>query len=148
MQKLFTLVIAVLTVVLSACATTGTKIPKVGTMLQEATGQNGRACVRQYDIDGYGVLDGGVVSIDADREYYLATLWPGCHDIAFSMRVLFNGRFTEICGGGMNKIHTRGESCNIKQLFEFENREQAFETYNAVKEKREQLKAQAAVEGE
>ncbi len=92
------------------------------------------------------MLDDRVVSIDADREYYLATLWPGCHNITTSMRVLFSGGFGEICGGSMNKIHTRGDSCNIKQLFEFENREQAFETYNAVQAKRKELKEKAEAE--
>lgn len=126
-------------VVLSACASTGREVPRLSAMLADETGQNGRACVRLSEIQGYGVLDDNVLSIDATRNYYLATVLPGCNDLQTSARTLFSGKFGEVCGGGKDRIATGGDSCSIRQMFEFENREQAFAAFNAVREERKAL---------
>ncbi|MBN1379502.1 MAG: hypothetical protein JXA04_09730 [Gammaproteobacteria bacterium] len=129
--------------VLGGCASTGADIPRVSDMLRESTGQNGRACVRQMDIRSYGVLDNDVVSINATRKYYLATVWPGCNDLQTSMRAMFKGGFGEVCGGSTNKIATGGDQCVIRQMFEFKSRDEAFETYNALMEKRKEMREAA-----
>lgn len=135
---------AALAAVLASCASTGRDMPRVGEMLSEASGQNGRACVRVRDIQGYGVLEGNVISIDSTTDYYLATVLPGCVDLQTSVRALFSGDFGEICGRTMGTIATGGDRCVINQVFEFEDREQAFETYHAVLEERKALENSAA----
>ena len=126
-------------VLLVSCSS-NPSLPRFDSMLQEATGQNGRACVRTHDIDGYGVLKNNIVSIDGGRKYYLASLMPGCVNIETSMAAMFAGRFPEICGGSNDKIVTRDETCQIRQMFEFESREAAFETYDNLIKKRDELR--------
>lgn len=132
---------AALTAVLASCASTG-NVPKVGQMLREATGQNGRACIYLHDIQSYGVLEGDVVSIDSmDGNYYLATVLPGCVDLQMSVHALFRGDFGEICGQTADVIATGGDRCSINQIFEFDNRQEAFDTYNQILEKRKAIKS-------
>ncbi len=115
---------------LVSCASTGGGTRKIGNMLSEHTGQNGRACVRLGDVRSYGVLKDGVVSIDGGRRYYLATFLPGCGDLQTSARALFDGKFGEICGMAMDKVEAGGDTCVINKMFEFENRQQAFAAYD------------------
>jgi hypothetical protein len=124
---------------LASCASTGGG-PEVKKMLAEATGQNGRACVRKDYIQGYGVLKHDIVSIDSRRNYYLATVLPGCTDLQTSMRAFFNSDFYKVCGGKMDKMVTRDNHCVIHQLYEFDSRKEAFATYNSVLEKRREQK--------
>lgn len=131
---------AALAVYLSACASTSGDVPPVTEMLRESTSQNGRACVRQNRIRGYGILKNDVVSIDAMQNYYLATVLPGCTDLQTSMGALFSGGFGEVCGRSSDKLVTQENRCVINQMFEFENRDEAFATYNAILEKRQELK--------
>lgn len=133
----------VLAALLSACSTTGGDVPSVSSMLSEATGQNGRACVWQSRIQGYGVLKNNLISIDGMQNYYLATVLPGCLDLQTSMGALFSSNFHELCGQSMDRIVTREGSCTIGQMYEFESREQAFDTYNALLEKRQEIKSAA-----
>lgn len=128
---------------LSACATIGKDVPSMSEMLREQTGQNGRACMDAFDFDagsdGYGVLDNNVVSLEGDGKYYLATVLPGCQDLATSMRILLTGDFNQICGRSFDTVITEDDYCTINQMFEFENRKEAFSTYHKVMEKREDL---------
>lgn len=142
MNRLKSFAIAAGVVLLAGCAT-GRDVPRIGTMLAEETGQNGRACVRLGDIRSYGVLGHDVVSIDGTKNYYLATVLPGCNDLQSSVRSLFSGGFGEVCGRTMNKIVTGGDSCVINQMFEFKSREEAFAAYNAILEKRKALQESA-----
>lgn len=144
MKILRVLSIAGFAVVLASCASTGRDVPGVAEMLRETTGQNGRACVRLDDIQSYGVLDDNVVSINAMRNYYIATVLPGCVDLQTSVRTLFRGDFGELCGQTMDSLATGGDRCTINQMFEFEDRDEAFDVYNEVREEREQLKSLAA----
>lgn len=142
MQKVILGLVGGLAVALLAgCSTTEGETPRFQQVLKDTTGQDGRACVQEKDIRGYGVLDYDVVSIDGRRNYYLATLLPGCHDVGTSPRAAFEERFTEVCGGGMHKMYTSGDHCTIRHLFEFESREAAFEAHEkaveAYKEARE-----------
>lgn len=139
MRGLRILGVAACTALLAACASAGRDVPRLGTMLSESTGQNGRACVRLSDIQGYGVLDGNVLSIDATRNYYLATVLPGCNDLQTSARTLFSGKFGEICGGGKDRIATGDGHCSINRIFEFKDREQALTMFNTVREERKAL---------
>lgn len=126
--------------VLAACASPHKNpAPSVADLLMDASGQKGRACVRQNDIRGYGVLDNNWVSVDATRNYYLARLMPGCNSMATSPRAAFESRTYEVCGGGRSQLHTADDSCTIRYLFEFENREEAFAAYNAAVGTREEM---------
>jgi len=110
----------------------------MATMLREATGQNGRACVRLADIRSYGVLKHDVVSINAFNGYYLATVLPGCLDLQSSIGALFRGSFGEVCGGAMNRIVTDDDQCLINQVFEFEDRDEAFAIFDSILERRDE----------
>ncbi len=125
--------LAVTSVLLQACAITDSNIPSYSQGLGNVTGQNGRACIRVTHIDSYGTLNDRVISIDASRNYYLATIHPGCPNIESSMGILLQGRFTEICGGRIDKIRTRDGFCSINKIYEFENQEQAFLAYDQTK---------------
>lgn len=128
---------------LSACTTTGESVPSFYDVLAETAGQNGRACVRHSDIRGYGVLDHDVISIDGRRNYYLATVMPGCNALDTSPSALFEERFSEVCGGGMHKVYAGGDHCTIRQMFEFENREAAFEAHRNAVERYDSLREAA-----
>lgn len=129
---------------LAGCSTTNGDAPRFQQVLKDTTGQDGRACVQERDIRGYGVLDYDVVSIDGRRNYYLATLLPGCHDVGTSPRAVFEERFTEVCGGGMHKMYTSGDHCTIRHLFEFEDREAAFEAHQKAVESYKEAREKAA----
>ena len=131
---------------LSACTTTGESVPSFYDVLAETAGQNGRACVRHSDIRGYGVLDHDVISIDGRRNYYLATVMPGCNALDTSPSALFEERFSEVCGGGMHKVYAGGDHCTIRQMFEFENREAAFEAHRNAVERYDALREAAEQE--
>lgn len=143
MKELKIPLVAVLAALLASCAT-GREVPSMSEMLRESTGQNGRACVRLSDIRGYGVLENNVVSIDGRTEYYLATVLPGCTDLQTSVRTLFRGDFGELCGQTMDSLSTRGDTCTINQMFEFDNREEAFATFNDILDRRKELKRLAS----
>ncbi|MDO3384423.1 DUF6491 family protein [Gilvimarinus sp. SDUM040013] len=121
---------------LSSCATQDSKSSvNISTALLETTGQNGRACVRASDIQGFGVLKDDVLSIDAfGNEYYLATVMPGCTDLGLSARGMFEERFGDVCGGGMNRVKTGSSHCRIRHIFEFKTREQAFAAHDTALE--------------
>lgn len=128
-----------LSVALLSCAA-NRNVPNYNELLRDVTGQNGRACVRTSDIDGYGVHAGNVISIDGGFNYYLATVLPGCTDLNTSAAALFSSDFGEVCGRSMDRMYTGGERCIINQMYEFENREEAFAAYNQAKEQREEIR--------
>ncbi len=123
---------------LAGCAS-NRDLPRFSEILAGASGQDGRACIRQYDIRGYGVLKNDVISIDAGRRYYLATVMPGCTDLPTSMGIMFSSRFHEICGRSMDRIVTGSSWCSIDQIFEFSSRNEAFDIYDTAVDQRETL---------
>lgn len=136
--------VTAMTLLLAGCGVFGERsTPSFYDVLQEEAGQNGRACVRQSDIRGYGVLERDVVSIDARRNYYLATMLPGCNALSTSPRALFEGRFSEVCGGGRSTVRAGGDECTIRQIFEFDDREQAFEVHRNAVETHQELRDRA-----
>lgn len=137
MKRLVILGIAALAAVLSGCATTN--LPGMSEMLRDTTDQNGRACVRESDIDGYGVLENDVISIDGGQDYYLATVLPGCNNLATSIGLMFSNNFGEICGQSGDEVRTDRETCQIHQVFQFDDREEAFDAFNDVMEARERM---------
>ena len=130
---------------LSACSSTPLNMPSVDELLRADTEQNGRACVRQNDIRGYGILDDDVISVDArgSKRYYLITTLFQCHSLQTSFAAGFKGDFFELCGGGRDKILTSQEACPIKSIFEFESREKAFEAFEKAELTRKQIREQA-----
>ena len=127
---------------LAACTSVDHNLTIISDTFRDITGQNGRACVRTSDIRGYGVRD-NVVNIDAGNDYYIATVHPGCFDLQTSMAVMFSGGFSEICGGRIDKIITQDNECAINQIFEFDNRDTAFEAYDKAVKVREALRSDA-----
>jgi len=134
-------------IALSACSSNPSKksVPDVSTMLRQETGQNGRACIRQSEILGFGTPKHNVVSIDGNRKYYIATVLPGCNSLDTAFAAAFKGGFGEVCGG-TGKMQLRNEHCTIRDIFEFKNRDQAFATLNKVMTERKALQEQAKAE--
>jgi hypothetical protein len=141
MRRLTILGIAASVAVLSSCATT--RLPSMSEMLRDATEQDGRACVDEDDIDGYGVLENNVISIDGERDYYLATVSSGCDDLAISVDgdsdTDFGNDSDEICGESGDELDADEDDCEIHQVFEFDDREEALEVFNDVMEARERM---------
>ncbi len=154
MKRLTILGIAASVAVLSSCATT--RLPSMSEMLRDATEQDGRACVDEDDIDGYGVLENNVIGIDGERDYYLATVSAGCDDdLEISIDEDsdddlvddsdndfgddFGSDSDEICGESGDELDADEDDCEIHQIFEFDDREDALEVFNDVMEARERM---------
>lgn len=135
---------------LSACSSLVANLPSNDKLLQEYTEQDGKECIRDGNIRGFGVLADDVVSVESRLrgEYYLMTTIYRCHSLGFSVQVAFVGNFAEFCSGGGDKIHTGEEACPIKSIFKFESRELAFEAYEAITEKRKALRKDLEAEQE
>lgn len=135
---------------LSACSSLVANLPSNDKLLREYTEQDGKECVRDGDIRGFGVLDDDVISVEARirGEYYLMTTIYRCHSLGFSTQVAFVGNFAEFCSGGGDKIQTGEEACPIKSIFKFESRELAFEAYEAITEERKALRKELEAEQE
>jgi hypothetical protein len=129
--------ITALAAAVSACTTTE-EVPSAAKLLQEVTGQNGRACIQKDDIQGYGVLEDDIISIDATRGYYLATVLPGCQDLQTSIGIILTGDFNEVCGQSLDEVVTNEDYCTINQMYRFDSREEAFNTYQMIQERREE----------
>ncbi|MFT6268268.1 MAG: hypothetical protein ACJAVV_001076 [Alphaproteobacteria bacterium] len=134
---------------LSACSTLTANLPNNNTLLKEVTKQDGRACIRSNDINGFGILDDDVISIDGRRgEYYLATTLYRCNSLNISPQLAFKGNFAEFCGGGRASVITGDETCPVNAIYKFDSREDAFATFDVVTNKRaalrEELKKEAA----
>lgn len=130
---------------LISCSSLGVNLPSYDELLKSETGQDGRECVRQHNIRGYGILDDEVISISASgkNRYYLVTTLLRCHSLQTSFSAGFKGDFSQLCGGGRDKILTSEESCPIKSIFEFKSREEAFATFEKVDKIRQDLREEA-----
>ena len=103
---------------------------EINSALRQITGQDGRACVRQRDIDGFGALSDTVLSVsDKFRGHYLMITRYSCPGMEVASRALFEGAFTEFCGQ-RDSITTRGGRCPILSVYTFENRDAAFEAHD------------------
>lgn len=91
------------------------------------------------------MLDDDVISISAQgrNRYYLATTLFHCESLQTSFSAGFKGGFSELCGGGRDKIITTEESCPIKSIFEFGSREEAFATFENIEQARQKLRKEA-----
>ncbi len=129
---------------LVSCSSLNSNIPNFDELLKAQTEQNGRECIQDSDIVGYGSLDDSVVSVDSRGrgEYFLITTLYQCQSLAFTGSAAFVGGFAELCGGGRDKIFTGEESCPIKSIFKFESREAAFAAFDRAEETRKQMRQQ------
>lgn len=130
---------------LVSCSSLDINLPSYDDLLKTQTEQVGRACVRQHNIRGYGMLDDEVISINASgkNRYYLVTTLYQCHSLQTSFTAGFKGNFSELCGGGRDKILTSEESCPIKSIFEFKNREEAMAAFDKADKIRQNLRTEA-----
>lgn len=123
-------------VLLAACATTA-YLPTPQEMdkaLAEITGQNGRACVRQSHINGFGSLSDAVLSVsDTFRKHYLMVARYRCPGFNSAPRAAFEGAFTEFCGQ-RDSIATREGRCPIQSVYTFEDRQAAFDAHDKAEE--------------
>jgi hypothetical protein len=123
---------------LAGCASYIANVPNHDVLLKEHTEQDGNACIRADRIRGWGVLDDDVLSVDAfgSKKFYLVTTMYSCQDILTSATVGFSSGFAEFCGRGRDRIITREDACQVQSIFEFDSREEAFEAFETVDEKR------------
>ena len=126
---------------LTACDTTSASLPKNDELLLNVTEQDGRSCIRQRDIRGFGVIDDDLLSVDINRnrEFYLVTTIFQCQSLGVSPRVAFDGDFLEICGGGRHRVITGEESCPIKSVYKFDSQKAAFDAIDEIEAQREAL---------
>jgi len=137
------LVLFVAAAVLASCGSTNTSsVPRLSAFLEEQTKQDGRACVREFEIRGYGVRHRNLITIDAGRKYYVATVFSQCPILETSFQAAFVSRFPEICGGS-SRVITRDERCFIQNIFEFDNREAANEAIEQAFNSRQDARAEA-----
>lgn len=126
---------------LSACSSLTANLPSNDTLLGELTEQNGRACIRSNDINGFGVLDDDVISIDARRgEYYLVTTLFRCNSLSISPKIAFKGNFANFCGGGGDSIITGDEACPVKAIYKFNSSKEALDAFAELTNKRAELR--------
>jgi hypothetical protein len=126
---------------LAGCTSVVSDLPSNDSLLQEVTGQNGRVCIDNNDINGFGYLDNDVISVDGRRgQYFLMTTLYRCNSLTYSPQIAFAGNFAEFCGGGRNKVITGEEICPIKSIYQFTSRKEAFSMFDIISEKREKLR--------
>lgn len=127
-----------LPLLLAACATSGQVSPtpqEMNTTLKNLTEQNGRACIRVRDISGYASLSDSVISVSSNfRSQFLVITSFRCPAIESSMGALFEGSFSEFCGGGRDFVATSNGRCPILSIYEFDGRDAAFKTYDQAEE--------------
>jgi hypothetical protein len=125
-------VLSLAALTIAGCVTTAYRPTPVemDSALREITGQDGRACIRQRDIAGFGALSDTVLSVsDKFRGQYLMITRYSCPGMEVASRALFEGAFTEFCGL-RDSIATRDGRCPILSVFTFENRDVAFEAHD------------------
>jgi len=117
---------------LYACVSTPIPTPnQINAALAEVTGQNGRACMYERDISGYAAFNDSVVSVSAKfRKHYLLVTLYRCPAMESTSVALFQGSFTEFCGGGRDWVITRDGRCPIQSMYEFDDRQAAFDAHN------------------
>jgi hypothetical protein len=127
--------------VVTACSATGERKPRqpsLDEMLGQVTEQNGRACIRINDIDGYAPLSDDMVSVSArGKKHYLVTTMFRCYSLGSSFGVAFSGAYSEVCGRGQGELITREEKCPIMHIYEFPSRDDAFASLQAAESRRE-----------
>ena len=130
-----------LALVLGACAGTPERVTRpapIHEMLAQVTEQDGRACIRLDDIRGYAPLDDSLISVSGRRrEHFLVTTTFRCTELGTAMAVAFDGRFSEVCGGGTGTVVTGRERCPIRHIYEFPSRDDAFAALEAARARRE-----------
>lgn len=129
----------------TACAT-GPDIPSAAEILSKNTGQDGSACLRINEIRHYGVSGDEFIFIDGTRGYYIATADPGCPDLATTPNIAFVGHLNKLCGIRMDKIFTRNNQCTIREIFEFQNRDEAASAYENATAQHKALMEQTATQ--
>ncbi|MFT2091103.1 DUF6491 family protein [Paraglaciecola sp. 2405UD69-4] len=130
---------------LVSCSSLNVDLPSYDEVLRTETEQDGRACVRQRNISGYGTLDDDVISISSSgkKRYYLATTFMNCNSLLTSFRAGFKGDFFEVCGGRNDKIITSDEACPIRSIFEFDTKDQAMDAFNHAEKTIESIRDEA-----
>ena len=130
---------------LVSCSSLDVNLPSYDNLLKAQTEQDGRACVRQHNIRGFGMLEDDVMSVSASgkNRFYLITTLYQCQSLQTSFSAGFKGDVFELCGGSLDKILTAEESCPIRSIFEFESREEAFASFEKADNIRQELRTKA-----
>lgn len=106
------------------------------------TEQDGKACIRQADINGYGVLDDYSITVDArGKKHYIVTTMYRCSTLNTGFQAGFDGDNFDFCPI-RDKIITIDQACPVKAIYEFESRQEAFDAYEKVKDIRQTLKSE------
>jgi hypothetical protein len=140
-RALGTLTVLLVSGLLAACAGSGDKKPSpdIDDMLSQLTEQNGRACFYISDVEGFGTLEDGLVSVSTrfNKHYYLVTTAFSCAWLSSSFQMGFQGPGGQVCGGGASNLVSEGHTCPVGRVFEFPSREDAMRAWELAKAKRE-----------
>lgn len=92
----------------------------------------------------YRIYNDEFIFVDASLGSYIVTVYPGCQDLGTTPNIAFEGRINEVCGGSMDKIRTRGQYCNIREIFNFDSRDAAFSAFENATVQHQALMEQGA----
>ena len=133
---------------LSGCANNPKNLPSFDELLKSETQQDGKTCIRQNDINGYGVLGNDIISVDArGKKHYLITTLYRCSTLNTGFQAGFNGSYFDFCPL-RDKIVTIDESCPVKSIFEFDSRDDAFAAFEKAKSLRDEAREAINTEDE
>lgn len=142
-MKTITVSFLITIIMISACSSnTNLNVPHLSQLLKEESGQNGRSCIRTSNIRGYAV-NSDILTIEAGRQYYLATTLYRCHELDFAAKAAFSSRFHQICGSSNAYVITSSGRCPIHQIFEFDDKTAAFAMLDKIEEKQQAMKEAA-----
>lgn len=133
---------------LSGCANNPKNLPSFDELLKSETQQDGKTCIRQNDINGYGVLGNDIISVDArGKKHYLITTLYRCNTLNTGFQAGFDGSYFDFCPL-RDKIVTIDESCPVKSIFEFDSRDDAFAAFENAKSLRDEAREAINAENE
>ncbi len=124
------------------CSSYQSTIPSVNDLLAADTGQDGKTCIRQVDINGYGVLNDYAISVDTrGKKHYIVTTMYRCPTLNTGFQAGFDGNRFDFCPI-RDRLITSDEACPVKAIYEFESRQQAFATFNQAEEVRKSMQSE------
>jgi len=123
---------------LSACGSMATRpLPQeMNQALLELTGQDGRACIRISEISGYASLSDSLLSVTTIRKSHaLMVTNHRCPALESTSAAVFDGQFTQICGGNRDFIVVVSERCSVRSIFKFDDRQAALDAIDAAEQR-------------
>ncbi|MCZ6665982.1 MAG: DUF6491 family protein [Gammaproteobacteria bacterium] len=95
--------------------------------IREITGQDGRTCIENRQIKGFGEASEHTITIrGTGGRYYVLTMRGSCRHLRHSLDIALDPRDHELCGVRNDRIIVDGETCYVKSVFKFPGRDEAY----------------------